>query len=116
MDIHEFSNAYAQAYKDLMETRSDDDYVRNEKQCNKMLEAIEFFSGMEYCEIVEIEVVPRLVHGGLTVRFEDMFYTNGNELLKFSNILNSFSAISIHVENDKDIVMSFVIPYIFKRK
>lgn len=114
----ENNREFAQALQDLIDnakSESIDNYEINDEQMEKFNQAMVAMAEIGG-KLEDISLNPHMFHGGFSVRFEDMFYASFEELEKFKKAMQDFSAISIDIEDKKDIVMSFVVPDVFRKK
>ena len=116
MDI-DLSKAY-QIYEELMRERKNEDYVINNIQMQKMIDAYNFFTKIakEHHGIMEpFRIVPKEEHGYVTGHFP-LFYLDRNDIKLFTEVTDYMSAISIDATTDGIVCISFTIPNIFVRR
>ena len=119
IDDFEFVKELAKIDKEVLDSRSDDDYEINRPQYEKLLAVVEFFteeakdnSGMD---VKPVTLSPRMVCGGVEVEFE-VLDLSLKELERFKEIVNYASAIDIDVSVEGKACMGITIPDVFVRK
>ena len=103
---------------EAMSKRKNEDYVINRPQYEKFNALMRFF--LEKANelggtIVPKEIVPKEVHGDITVCFT-VFDLVGADILRFCELMKACSAVSIDVTNEDQVCISCVVPDIFVKK
>ena len=102
-------------YENELGSRNDDDYAVNRIQMKKLYNAYEFIKKIvkrDGGRIDEQKLVPSEENGGVTA-YLTLFYLSGEDLMEFSKIAQSMSALSIDEPLDNEVCISFTIPHVF---
>lgn len=104
-------------YQKILDARSDEDFIVNQPQMDKLMKIVEFFvdATMRLKGSVEkVDIAPREEHGGVTARFI-IFTVRGDTVQKFCDVMRFCSAISID-STDEGICISCTVPNVFVHK
>ena len=111
-------NAFGREFPNI-DTRSDDDYVINRPQWEKMVEVLEFFANeAEENETIELKpsnLSPRNINGGVEISFEvlDLY---GEKFDRFREILRHAKGIEMNTTLSGKAELCITIPRVFVRK
>ena len=117
MTDHEFAAMFTAEYERMMRSLKDEDYLVDEAQQEKFLRIVgEFIKLAKEFDgrIDELEVVPRLQHGGVTATFP-IVDVSGKSVQDFCSALSAASAITMDAMDD-GVCISVTVPNVFYRK
>ena len=117
MNNEEYARRLGIMYQKLLDLRSEDDYIVNQPQLEKLMKIVEFF--LEQPEhlggsIESIDMNPKEEHGGVTATFL-IFTMRGESVKKFCEVIQHASAVSIDGSED-GICISCTVPNVFVHK
>ena len=118
MTNEEYVRRLGALYNKVLSLKSDDDYIVNQPQMNKLIDAIKFFS--DTAEVLDGELdpvflTPREEHGGVTATFL-VFDVAGDDCKQFAKVIENASAVSIDSLEDGRISISITIPQVFIKR
>ena len=105
-------------YEREMESRNNEDYEADPVQMQKLIDAYGFFMEMAATcngRVNPLRLVPMKVNGGITAYFT-VFHLMGDDVKRFCEIVQGFSALSIDSLVDGTVCLSFTVPKVFRRK
>lgn len=113
----EYVKRIGQLYEEVLSFHSDDDYVVNQPQMDKLVEVLDFFMKAAQKNNGKVEPVilsPKEEHGGITATFI-VFNIYGEDIPKYCKVMSYTSAIGIDGTKD-GICISVTVPNVFVPK
>lgn len=110
----EYVKRLGQLYEKILSLRSDDNYVINQPQMDKLIEVLNFFlDATRKCtgKIDPVKLTPRAEHGGVTATFL-VFDIYGEDIQKYCKVMSYTSALTIDGTDD-GICISVTVPNVF---
>ena len=101
-----------------MASRSNSDYEVNPEQMQKLIDAYGYFMEIAaiYNGTVEpLKLEPKRINGGITAYFT-VFHLAGENIKRFCEVVQGFSALSIDSLEDGTVCLSFTVPKVFREK
>lgn len=105
-------------YQKVLDLRTDDDYVVNQPQMDRLMDVMNFFldeAGEQDGEVQPVKLIPKREHGGVTATFI-VFDIYGDKIQRFCDVMRFTSAISIHSIGEDGICISCTVPNVFVHK
>ena len=105
-------------YEQEMESRNNADYEADPVQMQKLIDAYGFFAEMALScggKVNPVKIVPKEICSGITAYFT-VFYLNGDNIRRFCEVVQGFSALSIDSLTDGTVCLSFTVPNVFRHK
>ena len=118
MTNEEYVKRLGEMYNKIVALRTNDDYVVNHEQMEKLADVMGFFTDMSQKQNGEIEPIalsPKEEHGGVTAKFL-VFDVYGEDLKRFCEVLQKTSAMSIDSEESGRVCISVTVPNVFVPK
>lgn len=115
MTDEEYVRNLGKLYNKVLSLRSNDDYIINQPQMDKLVEVLNFFiDAAKECggKIEPMNLEPRAEHGGVTATFL-VFDIHGEKIQEFCKAISYTSAMTIDATND-GICISVTVPNVFK--
>lgn len=118
MNEEEFAKKVWSIYEEELAKSNNSDYEIDSDAMGK------FISAYSKCKQIALlcdgkiereKIEPKELHGGITMR-ANLFYFNNRDILSLFEALKHASALSIDSTLDGEVVFSFTIPNIYKRK
>ena len=104
-------------YQKVLDLRTDDDYVVNQPQMDRLMSIMEFFlDAAERLdgEVQPVKLIPREEHGGVTASFL-VFDIYGDDVQKFCDVMRFASTIGIDATED-GVCIECTVPNVFVHK
>ena len=117
MTDEEFVKAFARLYEAVIQRRSDEDYVIDPEQRDKLLQIYDFFAeqaGGPDDVVGPLALSPREEHGGVTATF-NVFHVCGDRIRRFCDLMRFTSAFGIDCCNN-GVCISCTVPNVYMPK
>ena len=118
MSDKDYAKYVWELYEEAMASRNDADYEPNPEQMKKLIEGFTFFMEMAvscHGTVEPLSLVPKKESCGITAYFR-VFNLIGDDLKRFCEIVQGFSAMSIDSLVDGTVCLSFTVPKVFRKK
>lgn len=118
LDNESYVKRLGEIYHKVMDLRTDDNYVVNQPQMEKLTDVLNFFLDMSNkCngEVEPVALIPKEEHGGVTAKFV-VFDIFGDDIQRFCEVIKHTSALTIDSELDNKICISVTVPEVFVPK
>lgn len=118
MSNKDYAKYVWELYESEMCSRSNADYEADPEQMQKLIDAYGFFMEIAAsCNgtVNPLKLVPKEVNGGITAYFT-VFHLYGDNLKRFYDVMQCFSAMSIDSLADGTVCLSFTVPNVFRHK
>lgn len=113
----DFVGMLGREYIEIINSRSNEDYIVNQPQMNKFLEVLAFIieqSKAGDCEIKSVTLEPREENAGLTAEYI-VFDIWGKSHNRFQEVLKHTTAFSVDATLDHRVRVSLTVPEVFVR-